>query len=663
MIREKLGATKGASAIIYVATRKQCEEIEKVLLQHSSGSGPPLTASAYHAGMPTAERHRIHNDFLQGRIQVIVATVAFGMGIDKPDIRYIIHDGPPKTMEEYFQQVGRAGRDGCMSDCWMFYTEHEFVNYQSDFYMGALSGPARAATEESLAALRRYATNGVECRRKSMLEYFGEKAAFEQCGTCDICERTKAAGGVDGLRHDFTAPARVVLTAVRYAENNKLGITGLLDVLWGAYKPKTGSVSMELETAMRELTQMRTMLKPPYSKLAFKDLVPLLTGGGFITVVPRSIQAGQYTRVYESFELSSMGRAVLVNPNARVMLPASEAVLREEAEQKKALAKREQELVDAGIDLAQIPSNELLEGTGPVLNAYQHWIRTLKHYRECHQPARAVRLEALLQSVLEWRSRIAGKLGVAPVSLLSDHLARKIAYARPTDVGVLRAVGVRVAGAQELCDIIRQWMDTEAVVAAGGTTTGAASSGALRRQLKIPDHFKPATNALSTVSAPPTRKLVKQPPWEISYDRFQLHNEHPQAIAMSQPSGRPVQVSTVFGHLLTAITHGRPLDLARALHTCDVTLPSVEKYERYRAAVVASGVDVMDEKVLMKPILTAIVGEEVVDKLEKSEAEKAMISEWYAVLRLLTTLQRAGVPVEVVDEESVESSSMKRQRV
>jgi ATP-dependent DNA helicase RecQ/Werner syndrome ATP-dependent helicase len=172
------------STIIYVATRNQVNELSSLLQQHVHN--PAVIVGAYHAGLSAAIRAHAHTAFLTGQWTVLVATVAFGMGIDKPDTRRILHYGPPKTMEEYYQQIGRAGRDGAAAEAVLYTRASDFDKYSSDFYVGNLSGAVRQATLDSTHALRDYALCRSHCRRKGLLAYFGEVPSWTMCQNCDF---------------------------------------------------------------------------------------------------------------------------------------------------------------------------------------------------------------------------------------------------------------------------------------------------------------------------------------------------------------------------------------------------------------------------------------------------------------------------------------------
>jgi len=175
-----LKAYENESAIIYCSSRKNTE---KLALQFRERG---ISARAYHAGLETSERHEVQDQFTRDEIQVVVATVAFGMGIDKPDVRLVMHYDLPKTVESYYQETGRAGRDGLPSRCVLFYTYGDrqkqmfLINQMSD-------ADERQKAVTKLDWVVRFCQSP-SCRRQFLLGYFAERYGKENCGGCDVCE-------------------------------------------------------------------------------------------------------------------------------------------------------------------------------------------------------------------------------------------------------------------------------------------------------------------------------------------------------------------------------------------------------------------------------------------------------------------------------------------
>ena len=175
-------ANPGKSGIIYCLSRKKVEELAEILQAND------ISAMAYHAGMEAAARSKTQDAFIMEKIDVIVATIAFGMGIDKPDVRYVIHYDIPKSLEGYYQETGRAGRDGGEGQCIAFYNSKDVQKLEK-----FLEGKPLAEQDigrQLLAETTAYCESSV-CRRKLLLHYFGENYDEDNCGNCDNCLNPK----------------------------------------------------------------------------------------------------------------------------------------------------------------------------------------------------------------------------------------------------------------------------------------------------------------------------------------------------------------------------------------------------------------------------------------------------------------------------------------
>ena len=172
----------GKSGIIYCLSRKKVEELAAILRAND------IKASAYHAGLDSVTRSQTQDDFLMEKIDVIVATIAFGMGIDKPDVRFVIHYDIPKSLEGYYQETGRAGRDGGEGLCIAFYSQKDLQKL--DKFMEGKPVAEQDIGRQLLQETAAYAETSV-CRRKMLLHYFGETYDRDNCGNCDNCRHPK----------------------------------------------------------------------------------------------------------------------------------------------------------------------------------------------------------------------------------------------------------------------------------------------------------------------------------------------------------------------------------------------------------------------------------------------------------------------------------------
>ena len=194
----------GKSGIIYCLSRKKVEELAEVLKANN------IKAAPYHAGLDTATRTQTQDDFLMERIDVIVATIAFGMGIDQPDGRFVIHYDIPKSLEGYYQETGRAGRDGGEGVCIAFYARKDLQKLEK--FMENKPVAEQDIGRQLLAETQAYAETSV-CRRKMLLNYFGEDYTQDNCHNCDNCLHPKE-------KRDGTEALRIVLEALDALKEN-----------------------------------------------------------------------------------------------------------------------------------------------------------------------------------------------------------------------------------------------------------------------------------------------------------------------------------------------------------------------------------------------------------------------------------------------------------
>ena len=206
----------GKSGIIYCLSRKKVEDLAKILTEND------IKAAAYHAGMESAVRSATQDDFIMERIDIIVATIAFGMGIDKPDVRFVIHYDIPKSLEGYYQETGRAGRDGGEGKCIAFYTHKDIQKLEK--FMEGKKVAEQEIGQQLLKETANYCESSV-CRRKLLLHYFGEEYDENDCCNCDNCRHPKT-------KTDATSELQLALKTIAEIKEN-FKIEYVIDVLRG----------------------------------------------------------------------------------------------------------------------------------------------------------------------------------------------------------------------------------------------------------------------------------------------------------------------------------------------------------------------------------------------------------------------------------------------
>lgn len=291
---------KNASGIVYCISRKEVDRTAESLCQLGYRAAP------YHAGMSDQDRHDNQEAFIEERIDVIVATVAFGMGIDKSNVRYVIHAGMPKSLEHYQQESGRAGRDGLEAECWLFHSGSD--SYMWKQMLDKSEPAARDGALRALDAMESFC-KGVECRHRAIVRYFGQELEAKNCGACDVC-----LSELDQVSDAVVLSQKILSCVARL--NERFGADYVAKVLSGSKDKRI------LQFSHNQLSTYG--LLQDYAIAAIRSWIEQLVSQGFLT------KTGEYNVV----QLTTAGRALLKGEGAPQLLQPAET--KADAETKRA---------------------------------------------------------------------------------------------------------------------------------------------------------------------------------------------------------------------------------------------------------------------------------------------------------------------------------------
>lgn len=512
--------------IVYCPTRTSAEEVARVI-QYDLG----IKCVLYHAGLSLEVRKHSHGQFIQDFVQVVVATVAFGMGIDKPDVRKIIHYGAPKDIESYYQEIGRAGRDGLDSSCHVFFSPGDFAT--SRHFLKDITNPDFLQHKTDMLNKMQHYLTSTKCRRKLLLAHFAGTEAESVGGTancCDNCTRSLAMDGVQYSKRDYTKEARQLLEAI-IGTGERYGISVPICLL-------RGSVSQKLPEYLRKgklygVGKART-------EAFWKAFSRLMSSEGYLTEKGIHSVVGPNSRFMHSTVVTPLGKVWLKSGTKLLLDPSQELIDMD------APAPRPKLCVIPQITEDRRASNSL-KGMLPqevkreqVFSSKGSTLFEKKSRSDAEQEQDRLRGQLYLE-LGTLRNKLAHENGYAPYMVFSNQILVDITKACPTTLDELSKIeGVSEAKLNKF----------------GAPFITLVEQFCARHQLK-PENISIEESDIS----PDVNELLCKlsDTQRLSYVCYQKEGSDLEAAAKA----RGLAVSTVCGHLAEAIKVGLPVDLDR----------------------------------------------------------------------------------------------------
>lgn len=512
----------GSPTIVYCSTRASTEEVYKVLRNRG------LKCSVYHAGLSLEVRKKSHADFLNDRVQVVVATVAFGMGIDKPDVRRIIHYGAPRDIESYYQEIGRAGRDGLPASCRVLYSPGDLVT--NKYFLKDISNPTFLQHKTDMLNKMQHYLTSTRCRRKLLLAHFASEEAQRVGGTarcCDNCERRLQSNNSKGDRddrRDYAREGRLLLRVVKDT-GQRYGLATPIAVL-------RGSVSQKVPQYLRNGPNFGAGKER--TEAFWKAFARLLMAEGYLA--EKAIHNGKMadrgfsSRFLSSVVLTPKGSAWLDRGEDGLSLePTTELLALEEATRR---PPRPQVIPCA--DVLNILASRRRDEDKPADSGPSC---------EPVEPTEEEKLRSELYSrLVELRNKLAEGCGFAPYMVFNNRVLLEISRVCPSSLDQLsRVEGVSEAKLNKF----------------GGPVVETVACFCAERKLKpLEDVAVPQSGSTSLEASPYLLQQLSDTQ-QTTYARYLQDNWDVAVVA----TARGLAVNTIIAHLAEAIKVGLPVDL------------------------------------------------------------------------------------------------------